>query len=135
MQSILTVGLVLVGGFFALMIGMNLLIRWRAKALEGKPLPEVPGSVGKALARAEQAMVYFFSPGCAACRAITPRMKALSESNDSVFVVDITQQLDVARALQILATPSTVEVRAGRVVAVHVGPVPDAVMERYGARA
>lgn len=39
-------------------------------------------------------------------------MKALSEKNHSVFVVDITQQLEVARAMRVLATPSRAGLRA-----------------------
>lgn len=131
MQTFMTVAVAVVAGFFLMMVGMNLLVRWKAKALEGQPLPDVPGPMGTSLSNAGRALVYFFSPHCGACRAITPRMRELSKTNEHVFVVDVTQHLDVARALRVLATPSTIEIADGKVVGVHVGMLPRDVEERF----
>ena len=133
MSSVLSVLAVVVGLFVVLSLGLNLFIRMRAKAMQGKPLPEVPGLVGQKLARAKRALVYFMSPGCAACRPITPVVQKLSKQNANVFVIDVTTQFEVARALKVMATPSTVEVENGRVVAVHVGTLPREVMTRFAA--
>ncbi len=120
-----------VGILLALMIGLNVWIRLRSKAMEGKPLPDVPGPIGKKLARAKHALVYFMSPGCAACRPLTPQVQKLSRKNSDVFVVDVSSHLDVARALHVLATPSTLEVEQGRIVKVHVGVLPPDVLARF----
>ena len=114
-----------------LMVGLNAMVVLRMRALQGKPLPEVPGPTGKSLSQAKRGLAYFFSPGCGACRTITPVMQKLSEKNQDVHVVDVTRQFDVARALKVLATPTIVEVESGRIVAVHVGPVPPRLLERY----
>lgn len=131
MQTVLLVGVAAIGGMFLLMVGMNLLVRLKARELEGQPMPDVPGPIGESLSKAGRGLVYFFSPQCGACRAITPRMKALSEKNHSVFVVDITEQLEVARAMHVLATPSTVEIADGKVVGVHVGMPPKDLEARF----
>lgn len=131
MQTVMMLGVAVIGGMFLLMVGMNMLVRWKARALEGQPVPEVPGPMGEALSKASRGLVYFFSPQCGACRAITPKMKALSQKNPGVFVVDITQQLEVARAMRVLATPSTVEFADGKVVGVHVGMLPKEVETRF----
>lgn len=120
-----------IGILLALFVGFNLWVRARSKAMEGKPLPEVPGPIGDKLARAKHALVYFMSPGCAACRPLTPRVQKLSQKNSDVFVVDVSNHLDVARALHVLATPSTLEVEQGRIVKVHVGVLPPDVLERF----
>lgn len=130
-MSISTVLVLGIGVLFALFFGLNLWIRVRSKAMEGKPLPDVPGSIGKKLARAQHALVYFMSPGCAACRPLTPQVQKLSRKNENVFVVDVTHDLDVARALHVLATPSTIEVDHGRIVKVHVGALPSDVLARF----
>ena len=132
MQTLLWVFLGIVGGFVLLMVLMNLVVRWKARAMQGQPLPPVPGPIGDSLSKAG-GLIYFFSPQCGACRSITPRMKALSERSKRVHVVDVTQQLDVARALRVLATPSTMEVANGRVVGVHIGMVPPEVEERFAS--
>ena len=38
-------------------------------------------------------------------------MKSLSQKNRNVFVSDVSNQFEVARALNVLATPSAIEIR------------------------
>ena len=67
-------------------------------------------------------------------RAWTDRtaiLRRLSEKNRDVHVIDVTRDHDVARALGILATPTLVEVEAGRIVQIYVGQVPSQLIERY----
>ena len=132
-MSITSVVGVAVAILLVLFFGLNLWIRLRSKAMEGKPLPDVPGSIGRKLAHANRALVYFMSPGCAACRPLTPKVKELSRKNSNVFVVDVTHQLEVARALHVMATPSTVEVDHGHIVKVHVGALPPDVLARFAS--
>jgi thioredoxin 1 len=133
MSSFSTAALVIVGLFLALMVGMNVFVRIRARAMKGKPLPELPGAVGTSIARARSGLVYFFSPSCGACRTITPRLKALAAKNKNVFVIDVTEHLDLARAMRIMATPSTVEVATGQVIDVHVGMLPAELLQRFAS--
>jgi thioredoxin 1 len=118
-------------GFVGLMVLMQVAIRRRAAAMQGTKLPVLPGALGAQVSSAPDALVYFFSPTCGACRAITPRVRALQEHNPRVFAVDITQDLELARALNVMATPSTVEVREGTIAGYHVGPIPEAVYARF----
>ncbi|HEY3358484.1 MAG TPA: thioredoxin family protein [Polyangia bacterium] len=131
MTSFLTVGAALVGGLFVLMIGLQIVIRLRARAQTGKPVPPLPGALGAQIAKGRRALLYFFSPGCAACRTITPQVQELGRRNPAVHAVDISRDLTTARALKIMATPSFVEIDEGKVVAVHIGPAPAALMARY----
>lgn len=131
MQSILTVVVVAVLGFFGLMIGLQVLVRMKARALRGKPVPPLPGELGKRVARGQAALLYFFSPGCGACRPITPQMKKLRERNPGVFLIDVSTDLAVARALGVMATPSTIEVAGGKVAGYHIGMVPPEVTARF----
>lgn len=64
---------------------------------------------------AESALLYFMSPNCGACRAWTPKLETLSLKNQNVFVIDVSNQFEIARALNVMATPSAIEVREGRV--------------------
>lgn len=129
-----TVGILLFGvllSFVALMVGMQVMAGMRARALTGKPVPPLPGALGRRVTSSKSALVYFFSPGCAACRSLTPRVQALGRKNTSVFAIDVMQSMDVARALSIMATPSTVEIAGGKVVGFHVGSVPEDVLARF----
>ena len=130
MSTFGTIVLAGIGLFVALMVGMNVFVRIKAKAMKGQPLPDLPGKVGKSIAKATDGLVYFFSPSCAACRTLTPIVQKEAQKNKNVFAVDVTKNLELARALKVMATPSTLEVSGGRVVEVHVGMLPQSVLTR-----
>jgi thioredoxin 1 len=118
--------------FVALMVGMQLMVRLKARAQRGKPLPELSGAWPQRLRGGASRLLYFFSPGCAACKPLTPRFEQLSRKRpDSVFVVNVAEELPLARALNVMATPSVIEVANGIIVGFHVGLPPAAVVARY----
>lgn len=119
--------------FVGLMFGMQVFLRLRVRGFTGKPVPALPGHTGARVTSAKHALVYFFSPTCAACRAITPVVRALPGQDSSVFAVDVMQDLPLAQAFQVMATPSAVEVENGTIVGYHVGPIPPAVLQRFSA--
>jgi len=121
--------LAVVVGFMML---SQVLIRSRAKALEGKPLPALPGSLGTMLASEESALLYFMSPQCGACRPWTARFTEMSKRNSHIHVINVAQDMELARALGVMATPSTVVVRNGRIQNYYVGAVPRDVMAQFG---
>jgi thioredoxin 1 len=133
MGTVITILTVVVGGFLALMVGFAFYVRARARAQEGKPAPSLPGALGEQVARGRRALVYFFSPACSACRTITPRVRELGKKNPAVHLVDVSRELETARALKVMATPSFVEIDAGKVLGYHVGPAPAEVLARYAA--
>jgi thioredoxin 1 len=114
-----------------LMVGLQLLVRSRARAMRGKDVPELPGPLGRQLSGSPRALLYFFSPSCGACKALTPRFAALSRSNPAIHLIDVAQDLGVARSFQVMGTPSVIEIAEGKIVVYHVGAVPAEVMARF----
>ncbi len=119
--------LVLIG----LMVGLQILVRFRARKLRGKPAPRVSGALGRRIAEGKRVLVYFHSPGCAACRLWTPRLEQLSRKNSGVHVVDVSRNLDLARAFGVMATPSSVEIADRLIVDYHVGGLPPDLLARF----
>jgi thioredoxin 1 len=122
---------VAVGGILTLFIGLQLAVFLRARAMKGKALPPVPGPLGERLAKAGRGLIYFFSPGCAACRPLTPKLQAMSRANPRVHVVDVSHHMEIARALRVMGTPSLVEIEGGKIVGYHVGAPPPGLLERW----
>ena len=131
MPSLLVVLVVAVVGFFGLIIGLNMMVRWRAQKMKGKPLPSLPGAVGESIRKADKGLIYFFSPACGACRPLTPKLRSMREKNKNIFLIDVSQDLGVARALSIMATPSIIEVERGTIAGVHIGMPPQEVLLRH----
>jgi len=126
-----TILLVVAVAFIGLVVGMQLLVRGKARAMLGKPLPALTGTTGARLAQSARALVYFFSPSCGACVRLTPRFRELSQKNPAVFVVDVMQDMSLARGLGVMGTPSVVEIADGKIVGYHVGNIPAEVMTRF----
>jgi thioredoxin 1 len=70
------------------------------------------------------ALVYFHSPTCGPCRSVTPRIDALMRDGRPVLSVDVTRRPDIAQAFGVMATPTTVVVRDGRITDVLLGVLP-----------
>lgn len=81
-------------GFFALTMGMQVVLRSRVAALKGTAVPDLPGGVGERISSAKPALVCFYSQQCGACRPITPRVRELRKHNNpeyEVFAIDVMQ--------------------------------------------
>jgi thioredoxin 1 len=123
--------LTVIGTLVAILVALQIFARISADKLLERQLPEVPGPMGAKLKAAKSALVYFTSPSCGACRSWTPKIKELGRRNRNVFLVDVSKDVNVARALSVMATPTTIEIRDGLVHGVHIGPIPREVLERF----
>ena len=127
-MSALTILVSIVGAFIALIVGMQLLVRYKASALKGRPVPELSGKAGKITKKGRPALFYFYSPSCGACASMTPAVKEMSKSNDAVFPVDISSDMDTARKFGVMATPTVVVVRNRIIEEILIGPQPVAAL-------
>jgi hypothetical protein len=67
-----------------------------------------------------------------ACRPLTPRFQEMSQRRPkSVFAVNVADDLPLARALGVMATPSIVEVANGIIIGYHVGRPGEPLMARW----
>lgn len=107
---------------FALFIIMQKVMVLKMKLKKGKPAPDLGGHYAKA-AGGGGALFYFYSEGCGACRPMTPIIGELSKKRKDVFKVDITRDMATARKFGVMATPSTVLVRDGKIAEFLVGPL------------
>ena len=128
-MTVLYILLGVVGGFFVLVIGLRVLMAFRASRLKGRPAPELVGKVGKHLKSGKPALFYFYSPSCGACAAMTPLVKRMEKDCRGVFPVDISRDMDTARKFGVMATPTTIAVNSGIVEQVLIGPQPAGVVE------
>ena len=117
--------LYIVGGIVALFFLMQFSMILKMRLKKGKAAPELSGKAGKILQKGEPAMFYFYSPGCRACKDMTPMMYQLAKHNKSVFPVDISKDMTTAKKFGVMGTPSTVLVKAGKIKEFLVGPQPD----------
>lgn len=119
-----------VGGFIALMLGMRVLLAFKASKMRGKAAPSLSGKTGKYIGRGRPALFYFYSPHCGACAAMTPVIQKMSKKKNGVFPIDISRDMETARKFGVMATPTTILVRDGLVQDILIGPQPVSSLEQ-----
>jgi len=109
------------------------LFQWRltrkAKSIEGQAVPELEPEVEQKLLERGRVLLYFYSPKCAPCRAMTPRVDYATTRHDNIFKFDVTRSLALARRLGVRGTPTTLLVADGRIARVNLGALSEKHLE------
>ena len=109
--------MVVVGIIIAVIIGAYTLLQVtmivKMKLKKGKSVPNLPGAHGRRIKKGDKVLLYFYSPSCRACKAITPVVKSLQKKRKDIFSINITKDMDTARKLSVMGTPSFVVVEDG----------------------
>jgi thioredoxin-like negative regulator of GroEL len=112
---------VLIATFIVVFLLFNLLPLWRAWRARGRSVPELDALLNDAQRRAPRLLVYFWSPSCGPCRAMTPVIDRLAVERGTVVKIDISAAAALARHFGVMATPSLAVVEQGRVRKLLVG--------------
>ena len=118
-------------GILALFFGMQFLMIFSAKRAKGTKVSGLKGSLKILEKNGSKGIVYFYSPGCRACKMQTPIIKSLQKANKNIFDVDISRDLETARIFGIKATPTTLAIRDGVVDQVYVGVKQQDIFENF----
>jgi thioredoxin 1 len=105
----------------ALFIGLQLFMVLKMKFKKGKKAPSLDGKAGRMVENGDKLLFYFYSPGCRACKPMTPFIKNMAKRDKKVFPVDISQDMSTAQKFGVMGTPSTVVVETGKIVEFLVG--------------
>ena len=105
----------------ALFISMQLFLVLKMKFKKGKAAPKLDGKAGRMASSGGRVLFYFYSPGCRACRPMTPVVKNLAKKNKNVFPVDVSKDISTAQKFGVMGTPSTVLIEAGKIKEFLVG--------------
>lgn len=105
--------ILLIAGILVLFFGVQKFQMWKIQKNKGKDAPNLSGSYGEAIESGKPALFYFHSPSCGACRSMTPVIEEFTGDDSRCFSVNIAQEMSVAQAFGVMATPSTVVVENG----------------------
>ncbi len=111
----------IIAGFALVFFSLQMSMVLSARKSKGKKISGLQGKLKILERNGSKGLVYFFSPGCRACKYQTPIIKELQSSDKNIFDVDISKDLQTARAFGIKATPTTVLIENGVVKQVMLG--------------
>ncbi|WP_022846265.1 MULTISPECIES: thioredoxin family protein [unclassified Desulfurobacterium] len=94
---------------------------FKSRRMKGKPLPVLDGEFARL--KKGKGLVYFYSPTCQPCKAMEPIIKKLvKDAKVKVVRINVNEKPEFARKFGILATPSEILVKDGKIVKVILGP-------------
>lgn len=104
MDSILYIILAIVG----FILFMQIFVRVSTLLKKGKEITGISGELGNKIKASEKLLVYFFSPTCAACKAITPIIDQMKKEKSNIYKIDVSQKPEISRGFGVMGTPATI---------------------------
>jgi thiol-disulfide isomerase/thioredoxin len=94
----------------------------KSKKSAGKPIPfeKIESSLSEKL-KNKKALIYFHSPSCHNCKTLSPIIDKLKHEFGNIESIDISKDLETARAFSIMGTPALIFVNNNLVDSVHLG--------------
>ena len=108
-------------GFLAAFMLLQYALIFSMKRNKGKTVPKLPGKLGKQIKRGDRLLLYFFSPGCRACKPMTPIIKQMRTKSERVISIDMSKDAETPRAFGVKGTPATLIVDKGVIAEFLVG--------------
>lgn len=103
----------LVAGLALAILAMQLVPLIHARRMRGRAVPELDALLSDTQRAEQRLLVYFWSPGCGACRPMTPVMDKLAAERGNVVKVNVAQSLALARRFGVMGTPTLALVENG----------------------
>jgi thioredoxin 1 len=120
-ESLLYIVLAIVG--FFVFIQIFFFIQGLLK--KGKIIEDFGGELGKKVKSGRKLLLYFYSPGCSACKTMTPVVEKMGQTNKDVHKIDLSRDMKLARIFGVMGTPATVLVENSKIKKYVLGARPE----------
>jgi thioredoxin 1 len=107
MDAVLYVVLAIVG----FIVFIQLLAWINGKMKKGKKIPPFSGEIGRKIQAGNKMLLYFYTPTCGACRAMTPVIDEMKKQKDNVYKINLAKDRHIGEIFGVMGTPATVIIR------------------------
>lgn len=111
MNTLLIVVLVFVGFF----VFMRALVWINGKLKKGKKIAPFSGEIGKRVQKGERLLLYFYTPSCGACRAMTPVVEEMMKEKNNVYKINLAKDYSIGKIFGVMGTPATIVVNNSKI--------------------
>jgi len=102
------------------LIQVLMFVRSKKSVGEAIPLDKIDVEIAENI-RENSGLIYFYSPKCHNCKIQKPIIDKIKPDNYIILKVDVTQDLETARTLRIMGTPSLVFFEGNKIKGYYVG--------------
>jgi thioredoxin 1 len=82
---------------------------------KGKRIENFSGEIGRKVQQGKKLLLYFYSPTCGACKAMTPVVDKMRRENQDVHKINLAKDMQMARIFGVMGTPATVLVEDSKI--------------------
>ena len=107
--------------FIGFILFIQIYTRLQGVLKRGKPVPQLGGKIGKALAQNQRTLLYFYTPTCSACKVMTPIIDRLQKEFSNILKINLTNDLEIGKQFGVMGTPSLVLVEDQKIRSFVVG--------------
>ncbi|TFG97089.1 MAG: thioredoxin [Calditrichales bacterium] len=101
-----------IAGFF---VFMRLFIWFSGKLKSGKVIPPLQGELGRRIQSGDRLLLYFYTPTCGACKAMTPVVDELKNDNKNIYKINLAKDRKIGEVIGVMGTPATVIVNSSKI--------------------
>jgi len=115
-NTVLIISLLLVGFLF-----IQLLPFIKAREMRGRPTPDLSDVFTEQQRSQKRLLLYFWSPRCSMCRAMTPVIEQLTQQRQDVISINAAENTDIARRFKVMGTPTLILLVEGKIDKILLG--------------
>ncbi len=112
----------IISGIIIAFFAMQIYFIIKSKRTAGKPIPfeKLDTEISRKI-KNKKGLLYFFSPSCHSCKTQTPIIEKLKSELPNIISVDLSKDINTARAFGIMGTPAIVFVNNNIVDSIYLG--------------
>jgi thioredoxin 1 len=109
-----TIFLIVLGlvGFF---VFMRIFVWLNGKLKKGKEIPPFSGEISERIQKGDKLLLYFYSPSCGACKAMTPVVDEMMSEKNNVYKINLSKDYNIGKIFGIMGTPATIVVHESKI--------------------
>lgn len=111
LDSILYIVLTIIGFFVFVQIYFFI----NSYLKKGKKITPFNGEIGKKVSSGKKLLLYFYSPTCGPCKAMTPVIDKMSKENKDVHKINLSRDMTIGRIFGVMGTPATIVVENSKI--------------------
>jgi len=104
--------LAIIIGFFVV---MRLFVWLTGKMKTGKKIGPFSGEIGERIRKGDKLLLYFYTPSCGACKAMTPVIDEMKKEKNNVYKINLTRDYTIGKIFGVMGTPATILVNNSKI--------------------
>ena len=104
LETILYIFLAIIGFFVAIQIYIFLNSYFK----KGKNVESFGGELSQKIQAGKKLLLYFYTPACGACKAMTPVIESMRSENKDVHKINLAKDMQLAKVFGVMGTPATI---------------------------